>query len=114
MSAAAYEQPEKSRKQSSVLERIQEALRTEVLPEIQEHGGSIEVVSVEDGVCRVRMTGGCSNCPSAALEAEELIRDPVLRAVPELTDVILVQETSPELLDFARRILAHRAPEVFG
>lgn len=109
-----YENSETEQPKPSVLERIQEVLRSEVLPEIREHNGNIEVISVENGVCRVRLTGGCSDCPSAVLEAEDLIREPVLRAVPELSDVILVQETSPELIDFARRILAHKAPEVFG
>lgn len=44
---------------------IQAALDT-VLPLAESHGGSIEVVGVEDGVVKVKMSGTCNGCASSA------------------------------------------------
>lgn len=38
----------------------------EVRPYIHEHGGEVEVLAVRNGVVRVRLTGACSGCTSAA------------------------------------------------
>ncbi|MEO6120918.1 MAG: NifU family protein [Acidimicrobiales bacterium] len=43
---------------------IQAALNT-VLPLAESHGGSIEVVNVEDGVVQVKMSGTCNGCASS-------------------------------------------------
>ena len=50
-----------------------------VRPYITEHGGDVEVLSVERGVVRVRLSGACSGCTSAAQTlrygVEEALRD---------------------------------------
>ena len=72
------------------------------VPQLQAHGGDVEVISYdEDGVCRIRLLGHCSGCPSAFITTEEIIRAEVIRELPQVKDVVLVQETSQELLDFA-------------
>ena len=55
----------------------------------------------------MKLHGKCSGCPSAYLTTEELIAVKVKEKMPEVEDVVLVQEVNPELLDFARRILNH-------
>ena len=79
-------------------------------PSLLEHEGNIELVSFRDGICRVRLQGKCANCPSALQTLEEIIAPPLKEALPEIRDVILIQETSPELLDFARKLLRHELP----
>lgn len=49
----------------AVDEAIERAM-AEVRPLAGSHGGSIEVVGVDDGVVHVRLEGTCDGCPSAA------------------------------------------------
>ena len=88
-------------------ERIEQVLAGRVRPYLHGHGGEVEVVSLEDGVLRVRLLGQCSGCPSAAITTEQLIQEEVCAAVPEVKQVVLIQEVSRDLLDQARAILNH-------
>src|SRR6476620_30012 len=36
----------------------------EVRPYLQSHGGDVELVSLQEGVLRLRLEGSCSGCPS--------------------------------------------------
>ena len=38
----------------------------EVRPVVESHGGALEVVSITDGVVKVRMKGTCDGCPSSS------------------------------------------------
>ena len=44
---------------------------------------------------------------SVRLTTEELIAAEVQKEIPEVKEVVLVNEISPELLDFARKLLNH-------
>ena len=44
---------------------------------------------------------------TAILTTEELIAAEVQKEIPEVKEVVLVNEVSPELLDFARKLLNH-------
>lgn len=46
-------------------EALEEAL-DEVRPYIHSHGGEMEVVSVSDGVVKLRLMGACNGCPSSS------------------------------------------------
>jgi Fe-S cluster biogenesis protein NfuA len=50
-----------------------------VRPYIAEHGGDVEVLGVESGVVRLRLTGACSGCTSAS----ETLRHGVEQALRE-------------------------------
>ena len=71
------------------------------------HEGDVQIVEYADGVLKIRLTGHCSGCPSARLTTEELIAAEVQKEIPEVKEVVLVNEISPELLDFARKLLNH-------
>ena len=43
-----------------------DAALAEVLPLVESHGGSIEVVDIADGVVKVRMHGTCNGCASSS------------------------------------------------
>lgn len=89
-------------------EEIERVLDEHVRPLLRGHGGDMEVLSLEDGVLRFRLLGKCAGCPAADLTTEELIRGEVVGRAPEVRQVVLVQETSRELLDQAREILRRR------
>ena len=89
------------------LDNIQRILEEEVRPALMAHEGDVELISYESQVVKVKLHGKCSGCPSAYLTTEELIAAKIKEKMPEVKDVVLVQEVNPELLDFARRILNH-------
>ncbi len=90
-----------------MIKKIEAVIEEKVRPSLMDHEGDVKVLSYEDGICRVRLLGACSGCPSAQITTEELIAKEVMEALPEVKDVVLVQEVSPELMDFARKILRH-------
>ena len=89
------------------LDNIQRILEEDVRPALMAHEGDVELISYESQVVKVKLHGKCSGCPSAYLTTEELIAAKIKEKMPEVKDVVLVQEVNPELLDFARRILNH-------
>ena len=89
------------------LDNIQRILEEDVRPALMAHEGDVELISYESQVVKVKLHGKCSGCPTAYLTTEELIAAKIKEKMPEVKDVVLVQEVNPELLDFARRILNH-------
>src|SRR3954447_2544875 len=50
-------------------ERVMQALDS-MRPFLASHGGNVELVSVEEGVARLRLEGSCNGCPSSAATLE--------------------------------------------
>jgi Fe-S cluster biogenesis protein NfuA len=69
---------------SSALEQIR--------PYLHEHGGEIDVLGVEHGIVRVRLTGACSGCTSAAAT----LRDGVEEALREGMPGFVAMEVAPD------------------
>lgn len=92
-----------------MLEKIEKVLEEKVRPALLDHEGNVQVISFEDGILKIRLTGQCSGCPSAQITTEELIAKKVMDEIPEVKDVVLVNEISPELLEFAKKLLNHQA-----
>lgn len=93
--------------ENAELEKIHKILEEDVRPSLLAHEGDVELISYENQIVKVKLHGKCSGCPSAYLTTEELIAAKIKEKMPEVQDVVLVQEVNPELLDFARRILNH-------
>ena len=49
-------------------ERVQAALDS-VRPYMESHGGNVELLSLEDGVARIRLQGSCSDCSASSVDA---------------------------------------------
>jgi Fe-S cluster biogenesis protein NfuA/nitrite reductase/ring-hydroxylating ferredoxin subunit len=69
-----------------VHERVDRALE-DVRPYLASHGGDVELVSIEDGVAMVRLSGTCQSCASSSATLELAVQDAVLAAAPELVRV---------------------------
>ena len=70
-------------------EKIQSVI-DEIRPMLQADGGDIELVSVEDGVVKVRLKGACSGCPHAAVTMKHSVEARIREAVPEVKEVVAV------------------------
>lgn len=88
-----------------MVDEINNAINTKIRPLLAEHNGDIELVKVNDGVAHVKLLGACSGCPSARFTMEELVSS-VLREIPEVKQVQMVNPISSEMMDFARQLLS--------
>ncbi|HEY7622370.1 MAG TPA: NifU family protein [Solirubrobacteraceae bacterium] len=63
--------------------RVREALDS-VRPYMESHGGDVELLSLEDGIARLRLAGSCDGCPASAATLELAIKDALDQAAPDL------------------------------
>jgi Fe-S cluster biogenesis protein NfuA len=75
-------------------ERVTRALE-EVRPYLVAHGGGVELVSVDDGVVRLRLQGACNGCPSSALTLTSAVEEAVMRAAPDVERIEAEGATAP-------------------
>ena len=70
-------------------EKIEKALEG-IRPALQADGGDIQLVSVEDGVVKVRLTGACGGCPMSSMTMTQGVEKAIKKAVPEVKKVVAV------------------------
>jgi Fe-S cluster biogenesis protein NfuA len=70
----------------SIKKRVQEAI-DEIRPQIQGDGGDVELVSVENGIVKVRLVGHCAGCPMSQMTLKNGIETHVKQRVPEIKKV---------------------------
>lgn len=63
--------------------RLYKAL-DKVKPYMDSHGGSVEIVSLENGVAKLKLSGNCKGCPSSASTLELGIKDAIEELCPDL------------------------------
>jgi len=67
-------------------ERVEKALE-KIRPALQGDGGDIELVDVNDGVVKVRLTGACGGCPMSQMTLKMGVERALKQAVPEVKSV---------------------------
>jgi len=67
----------------SLEERVVEALDS-VRPFLASHGGNVELLSVEEGVARLRLVGSCDGCPASAATLENALKEAIDATAPDL------------------------------
>lgn len=84
---------------------VEEAL-DEVRPYVHSHGGEVELLSVDDGAVRLRMSGSCSGCAASAMTLKRGIETALRDHYPGFREVEAEEaEPAPPLLQIenARR-----------
>jgi Fe-S cluster biogenesis protein NfuA len=71
--------------------RVRQAL-DQVRPALRTHGGSVELLSVADGVVRLRLMGNCHGCPSSAVTLQSTIEEAICARAPDVTGIEVEQE----------------------
>lgn len=66
--------------------KIQAAL-DELRPYIQADGGDVDLVSVDDNIVTVRLTGHCVGCPSSMVTLKAGIEQHLKKRCPEIVEV---------------------------
>ena len=62
-----------------------------VRPNLQSHGGDIELISVEaDNTVKVRLQGACAGCPGATMTLKMGVERLLKEHIPEVKEVVAV------------------------
>ncbi len=72
-------------------EQVKAIVENEIKPALAADGGSIEFVSMVDGVVNVRLQGACKGCPGAAMTMKMGVERILKEKVPGVQEVIAVQ-----------------------
>jgi Fe/S biogenesis protein NfuA len=75
-----------------VSQRVMQVLTDQINPAIAAHGGSAELVAVEDETAYVRLGGGCVGCGMASVTLGQGIEVAIVEAVPEVRQVVDVTD----------------------
>jgi Fe-S cluster biogenesis protein NfuA len=73
-----------------VLKEKVEAALSDIRPALQADGGDIELIGVEDGTVKVRLTGACGSCPMATMTLRFGVEKVLKERVPEIKEVVTV------------------------
>ena len=65
-------------------EELVDAIIERLRPALNADGGDIEVLGIQDGIVRVKLTGACAGCPSAEMTLRLGLEAAVRRARPSL------------------------------
>jgi len=86
-------------------EKIQSILDEKINAQLQLHNGSAQLTYIENGVAGIKFLGACASCVSSSETFETIVRNTILEEVPEVTDVVIDDTVSEDLLAMARKIL---------
>jgi Fe/S biogenesis protein NfuA len=75
-----------------VPQRVMQVIEQQINPAIAAHGGSAELVAVEDETAYVRLGGGCVGCGMASVTLGQGIEVAIVEAVPEVRQVVDVTD----------------------
>lgn len=67
--------------------RVERALR-EVYPYFDSHGGKLEVLGVEEGRVRVRLSGSCEGCPGTAATLRRVVEEALNEGFPGFRELV--------------------------
>ena len=72
--------------EAAMKEKIKKAL-ADIRPSLQADGGDVELVDVENGIVRVRLTGACGGCPMSQMTLKQGIEAYIRKEIPEILSV---------------------------
>lgn len=67
-------------------EKVENAL-ARIRKTLQQDGGDIELVGIDDGVVKVRLKGACSGCPMSQMTLTNFVEAQLRKEVPEVKRV---------------------------
>ena len=76
--------------ENSFEEKVKNTIET-IRPELQSHGGDIELVGTEnDNTVKIRLQGACQGCPGAQMTLKMGVERLLKEKIPEVKEVIAV------------------------
>ena len=81
-----------------------------VYPYFESHGGKLEVLGVEEGRVRVRLSGSCEGCPGTATTLERVVEEALREGFPGFRELV-AEEPPPTTPATGRPIQLGRKPQ---
>jgi Fe-S cluster biogenesis protein NfuA len=70
----------------------------DVRPYLEQHGGDVELLSIEGGIARLRLQGTCNGCASSTATLKLAIEDAIQRVAPDIDGIEAEGVVEPGLL----------------
>ncbi|MBA7664374.1 Fe/S biogenesis protein NfuA [subsurface metagenome] len=70
-------------------DKVEEALN-KIRPSLMRDGGNVELIDVNDGTVKVKLTGACAGCPMSTLTLKMGIEQVLKQEIPEVKEVVAV------------------------
>jgi len=86
-----------------MLEEVEGVIEKEISPLLAMEGGSIELVSVEDGTVKVRLSGACAGCPMSQYTLVNFVEATLKEKTPEVKEVVAVDDSKERFEELLRR-----------
>jgi len=64
-----------------------ELVLNKIRPSLEADGGNVDLVSVKDGVVKVKLTGACAGCPMSQMTLKMGIERLLKKEIPEIKSV---------------------------
>ena len=65
-----------------------EAVLEKIRPSLIRDGGNVELIDVNDGVVKVKLTGACSGCARSTMTLKMGIEQILRQEIPEVKEVV--------------------------
>jgi Fe-S cluster biogenesis protein NfuA/nitrite reductase/ring-hydroxylating ferredoxin subunit len=84
----------------------------QVRPQLQSHGGDVELVRIEDGTAYVRLSGACNGCSMSAVTMRNGVEQALKTEIPGIVGVeVLPNEPGPTLIQLSEIGVRSSEPE---
>jgi Fe-S cluster biogenesis protein NfuA len=70
-------------------EKVEAAL-DKIRPNLMQDGGNVELIDVDDGTVKVKLTGACGGCPMSTMTLKMGIEKIIKEEIPEIKEVVAV------------------------
>ena len=67
--------------------KVEEVLE-KIRPSLIADGGNVELVEVNEGVVKVKLTGACAGCPMSTMTLKNGIEKILKQEIPEVKEVV--------------------------
>lgn len=92
-------------------EKIEQIIQEKVKPKLNENYGDIELLNMNDGVVEIKLSGNSIECPSLKFIIVDLIERQLKENIPEIKQVVLVNELDEELRETVKKIFKKKDKE---
>jgi Fe-S cluster biogenesis protein NfuA len=88
---------------NKMLEAVKGVIEKEISPLLAMEGGSIELVSVEDGTVKVKLSGACAGCPMSQFTLVNFVEATLKEKIPGVKEVVAVDDSRERFEELWKR-----------
>ena len=78
-----------------LFQRVEDALNN-IRPYLEADGGNVKILEIKNNIVTLELLGACGSCPMSTMTLKAGVEESIKRAVPEITEVLSINVTSPD------------------